>query len=59
MKSLGVYGTKPEESPAYQIALQENIKNYKYWEDHWFYTTIGFDQLLHSATIILLLGAIA
>jgi len=29
-------------------------KNWKYWEDHLFYTTIGFDQLLHIATILLL-----
>lgn len=27
---------------------------WKYWEDHWFYATIGFDQLLHSLTIIVL-----
>lgn len=25
-----------------------------YWEDHWFYTTIGFDQLLHASTIVAL-----
>ena len=25
---------------------------WKYWEDHLFYTTIGFDQLLHATTII-------
>lgn len=25
---------------------------YKYWEDHWFYSTIGLDQLLHILTII-------
>jgi hypothetical protein len=58
MKSLGVYGSKPEESPAYQIALQENIKNFKYWEDHYFYATIGLDQLLHTATIVVLLGVL-
>lgn len=27
---------------------------WQYWEDHWFYTTIGFDQLLHTATLIIL-----
>ncbi len=27
---------------------------WKYWEDHWFYTTIGFDQLLHGLTLIIL-----
>lgn len=25
---------------------------WKYWEDHLFYTTIGFDQLLHGLTLI-------
>lgn len=30
--------------------------DFHYWEDHWFYTTIGFDQLLHGATLILLVG---
>lgn len=29
---------------------------YKYWEDHWFYATIGFDQLLHGLALILLAG---
>lgn len=28
--------------------------DYKYWEDHWFYATIGLDQLLHALTIIVL-----
>lgn len=27
---------------------------WKYWEDSWFYSTIGLDQLLHFATIALL-----
>jgi len=30
-------------------------RNFKYWEDHWFYATIGLDQFLHGATILLLL----
>ena len=30
-------------------------ENWKYWQDSWFYTTIGFDQFLHGATIILLM----
>lgn len=29
-------------------------ENFKYWEDHWFYATIGFDQLLHALTLIVL-----
>lgn len=28
--------------------------NWEYWEDHWFYTTIGFDQLLHASTLVIL-----
>lgn len=37
-------------------SYQEKVKNWKYYEDHWFYTTIGFDQLLHAITIIVLYG---
>lgn len=29
-------------------------KLFKYYEDHWFYATIGFDQLLHVITLIVL-----
>lgn len=29
---------------------------WKYYDDHWFYTTIGFDQLLHSLTLVMLWG---
>lgn len=28
---------------------------YEYWNDHLFYTTIGFDQMLHMGTLIILL----
>ena len=34
--------------------ITESGKNWQYWEDHWFYATIGFDQLLHTVTIVLL-----
>lgn len=34
--------------------IAEMGKNWQYWEDHWFYATIGFDQLLHTATIVVL-----
>ncbi|NVM46737.1 MAG: DUF3307 domain-containing protein [Candidatus Lokiarchaeota archaeon] len=30
-------------------------ETWKYYEDHWFYTTIGLDQFLHAATIVLLM----
>ena len=41
----------------YEIAQQrekEEIAAWQYWEDHWFYATIGFDQLLHMSTIVVL-----
>lgn len=41
--------TRPKEAAAYLK------KNFKYWEDHWFYATIGLDQMLHTVTIVLLL----
>ena len=31
-------------------------KHFKYWEDSLFYTTIGFDQFLHVATLVILGG---
>lgn len=37
-------------------SLTEEAKNFKFWEDHWFFTTIGLDQLLHTVTIIILAG---
>lgn len=33
-------------------------QNFKFWEDHWFYVTIGIDQWLHMVTIIILWGAL-
>lgn len=30
------------------------IWKYPYWEDHWFYATLGFDQLLHGLALIIL-----
>ena len=43
---------------AIRIIKRDRIKvrDFKYWEDHMFYTTIGFDQLLHTATIVGLYG---
>ena len=34
--------------------VKAEIAAWKYYEDHWFYSTIGFDQLLHSVTLVLL-----
>ena len=33
-------------------------QSFEYWKDHWFYVTIGLDQLLHALTIIILLGVL-
>ena len=38
-----------------QAHIKKLKETWKYWEDHWFYSTIGLDQLLHSLTIVLLL----
>lgn len=36
--------------------IEEKAKGWQYWEDHWFYTTIGTDQLLHGLTLVALAG---
>lgn len=33
-------------------------KDWKYWEDHWFYSTIGLDQLLHAVTIVIVMAMV-
>lgn len=33
----------------------EAANQWRYWEDHRFYLTIGFDQFLHSITILLVI----
>lgn len=37
-------------------SLMSDSKVWQYQEDHWFYATIGLDQLLHAITIIALFG---
>jgi hypothetical protein len=45
--------------PAFKDATYKwKAASWKYWEDHWFFTTIGFDQLLHGLTLIYLAGAL-
>jgi hypothetical protein len=34
--------------------MDEELKIFKYWEDHKFYATIGLDQTLHFITIVLI-----
>jgi hypothetical protein len=36
--------------------LQDGEEGWQYWEDHWFYATIGLDQLLHGLTLVALAG---
>lgn len=48
----------------YKLSVYMRYKNdqnfdkekYEYWNDSWFYGTIGLDQLLHGLTIIVLYG---
>jgi hypothetical protein len=35
---------------------KKEVAGWQYWEDHLFYTTIGFDQLLHGLTLYYLAG---
>jgi hypothetical protein len=54
MKELSILKLPPEENDFQQAMYDDKVANWQYWEDHWFYATIGFDQLLHTITIILL-----
>lgn len=36
------------------VKREDLKKRWKYWEDKWFYDTIGLDQFLHVATIIII-----
>lgn len=40
------------------VFVQLAASSWQYWEDHWFYTTIGLDQLLHALTLIFLAGVL-
>lgn len=51
-KKHGIWTQPPEED----VNIKAETAAWKYWEDHWFYTTIGLDQALHMATIVALLG---
>jgi hypothetical protein len=37
------------------MEMTNDGSDWKYWEDHLFYTTIGCDQMLHGATLAALL----
>lgn len=36
------------------LSEPEAAANWRYWEDHVFHLTLGFDQFLHAATLIVL-----
>lgn len=44
-------GRWPETNPKVKRWLDTGV--WEYWEDHIFYTTIGFDQMLHMSTLVL------
>lgn len=43
-----------EEAMKEHPAVKEEVLNWKFYEDHWFYATIGLDQLLHMLTLYFL-----
>ncbi len=57
-RHLTLVGKNREQVYADKVALlMEARSNFKFWEDHWFYVTIGADQFLHTATIVVLWAA--
>ena len=36
----------------------QQAASYDYWNDSWFYNTIGFDQMAHGLTLVFLAGAL-
>ena len=47
-----IAGGVPMDAETHKAAYDAGVQDWKYWEDHVFYSTIGFDQLLHILTII-------
>ncbi len=46
-----------KQNPNHKLTwLQDGEEGWVYWEDHYFYVTIGLDQLLHGLTLIALAG---
>lgn len=52
------YNESIRKTKAFEVEVQKMLEaragSFKYWEDHLFYTTIGFDQLLHGLTLVIL-----
>lgn len=58
MKAEG-FGTKTNRpfynnKEKYDNVFKIKSEYFKFWEDHWFYATIGLDQFLHAITLIYL-----
>lgn len=43
-------------NPEHPLLNNDPANPWKYWEDHWFYSIIGLDQLLHGLTLVILAG---
>jgi hypothetical protein len=43
----------------YGIRIKKRGDGFHYWNDYWFYTTIGFDQFLHMTIMVLSLKMLA
>ena len=35
---------------------EATVETFEYWNDKWFYSTIGLDQMLHMVTILVMYG---
>jgi hypothetical protein len=44
-------------NPQHPLLTGNPAEPWKYQEDHWFWVTVGFDQLLHALTLVLLAWA--
>lgn len=49
------YGYIPNKDE-FGVYIPLNAKTFKYYEDYYFYLTIGFDQMLHIITLIILVN---
>jgi hypothetical protein len=45
-----------QKNPQHPLLTGNPAEPWKFWEDHMFYTTIGFDQMLHGLTLVILAG---
>lgn len=45
-----VFKGRIKEDPV--LTMDGELHRHKYWKDYWFYTTIGFDQMLHLIFLV-------